>query len=102
MTRASIIIPVHNGAALTRRCLYSLLEDSLGVEVEGIVVDDASTDSTQRLLAGVAGWWRGGAPGRSSMVQTVRQPVNSGFANACNRGAALAKGDFLVFLNNDT
>jgi GT2 family glycosyltransferase len=94
VTRASIIIPVHNGAALTRRCLHSLLEDTLGVEAEVIVVDDASTDGTQRLLAQVAS--------RSGMVQTVRQPVNSGFANACNRGAALAKGDFLVFLNNDT
>lgn len=94
MTRVSIVIPVHDGAALTRRCLYSLLEEPFGMETEVIVVDDASTDNTPGLLAQVAS--------RCSLVQTVRQPVNSGFANACNRGAALAQGEYLVFLNNDT
>lgn len=89
----SIVIPVYNRAALTRQCLRSLLDGPPqgSVDFEVIVVDDASTDMTERLLAGYA-----------DRIRLVRHPANSGFASACNDGAASAAGDYLVFLNNDT
>ena len=55
-----------------------------------VVVDDASTDTTPQLLA---------AYGRR--IHTVRHETNKGFAAACNAGAAVASGEYLVFLNND-
>jgi GT2 family glycosyltransferase len=87
---ASIVVPVHNRAALTGRCLDAVLAHSpAGSEV--IVVDDASTDSTPDVLAGFG-----------DAIRAVRLARNGGFARACNEGARLAQGDLLVFLNNDT
>jgi GT2 family glycosyltransferase len=79
---------VHNQAALTKSCIEIVLES--GAQ-EIVVVDDASTDSTGAVLAAF-----------SSRVQTVRHASNEGFAKSCNDGAAAARGDYLLFLNNDT
>ena len=87
----SIVIPVHNKAALTRQCLESVFESAPEVAHEVIVVDDASTDDTPAMLAEYG-----------EAVKHVRLERNSGFATACNTGAAAAAGECLVFLNNDT
>lgn len=86
----SVVIPVHNRAQLTGRCLEVVLADGRRPD-ELIVVDDASTDSTAELLAS-----------HDEAIRTVRLERNEGFAAACNRGAALADGEAIVFLNNDT
>jgi GT2 family glycosyltransferase len=86
----SIIVPVHNGAALTRSCLDAVLAD-LPDGCELIVVDDASTDSTADLLASYG-----------SAIRPLALPRNLGYAGACNAGAAEASGEALLFLNNDT
>jgi len=90
VTRASVIVPVHGNAALTRRCLDALLADLPG-DCEALVVDDASTDSTPELLRGYG-----------ERIRVVTLAENEGFAAACNAGAAAARGEELVFLNNDT
>jgi GT2 family glycosyltransferase len=87
--RASVIVPAHGFAALTRRCLEALLAD-LPVDCEALVVDDASTDSTPELLRGY-----------SERIRVVSLAENVGFAGACNAGASAARGEALVFLNND-
>jgi GT2 family glycosyltransferase len=91
MTAAtSIVVPVHGRASLTERCLEALTAElPRGCEV--IVVDDASTDSTPTLLASY----------RES-IRVLTLPVNVGYARACNEGAAIAAGETLIFLNNDT
>ena len=35
-------------------------------------------------------------------VQFIQQEINGGFAQACNKGAAIAKGEWILFLNPDT
>ena len=87
--RASVIIPAWNEWALTRACLESL-RPTLGVRDEVIVVDNGSSDDT---VAGLR---------RYSWVKVVRHEENLGFAAGCNSGAAVATGDVVVFLNNDT
>jgi GT2 family glycosyltransferase len=90
--RCSIVIPVFNKASLTRRCLDSLLDDSReDADFDVIVVDDASTDSTADLLAAYG-----------DCLRVITHATNSGFAAACNAGAAAGSGEYLVFLNNDT
>jgi|GEM_PF-2346883 len=87
----SIVIPVHNGADMTRQCLSRIWETS-GKEVgEIIVVDNGSTDGTREMLSSMNG-----------RVRTVRFEKNLGFGRACNEGAQAASHEFVVFLNNDT
>ncbi|HMX91963.1 MAG TPA: glycosyltransferase, partial [Nitrospira sp.] len=87
----SIIIPVWNNLALTTQCLTALAEVTQGVSYEVIVVDNHSTDDTPAFLAGLGG-----------DVKIITNNDNLGFAKACNQGAQAAKGEYLVFLNNDT
>jgi GT2 family glycosyltransferase/SAM-dependent methyltransferase len=87
----SIIVPVYNRASLTRQCLKLLLTQATAASFEIIVVDDGSRDVTSRVLAEYG-----------SRIRVVTHAVNQGFASACNDGAKIAGGEFLVFLNNDT
>jgi GT2 family glycosyltransferase/glycosyltransferase involved in cell wall biosynthesis len=86
----SIVIPVHNQWALTAGCLVSIATDLSAVGFEVIVVDDASTDETADELAEVVG------------VNAVSLDQNEGFIAAVNAGIAVARGRFIVLLNNDT
>lgn len=88
----SIVIPVYNKLGFTVPCLASLARHKTretGVEI--IVVDNGSSDGTAEFLAQAHG-----------NVTLWRNEHNLGFAKACNQGATLAKGEFIVFLNNDT
>lgn len=91
----SIVIPTHNGVAFTEQCL-SALAATLPPDFRGevIVVDDASTDATRSLLA----HWRR----RDPRLKVLCNPTNAGFVESCNRGALVATGEIVVFLNNDT
>jgi GT2 family glycosyltransferase len=60
-------------------------------EGEIIVVDDASTDETASALAL-----------RKDVDTIVRHEENTGFQGAATDGAAAARGDVIIFLNNDT
>jgi len=88
--RVSIVIPVYNKVALTSACLNSLAEAGSETAFEVIVIDDCSSDETPDYLAECQG------------LRALRNEENAGFIDSCNRGAAEARGDFLVFLNNDT
>ncbi|RUL73106.1 glycosyltransferase [Dyella choica] len=86
----SVIIPIHGKIAYTLACLRSLVRHVPGVPFEVILVDDASPDNSVERLAEIAG------------LRLLRNERNLGFISACNAGAAVAHGEFLVFLNNDT
>lgn len=88
--RASIVIPVFGQFAHTLRCLRALAAHPPQAACEIVVVDDGSTDDTPAALAQVAG------------LRYHRRERNGGFIAACNDGAAMARGDYLIFLNNDT
>ncbi len=88
--RVSIIIPVHNKLAYTAACLRSLTEHAAATPFEVIVVDDLSTDSTAARLAEIDG------------IRSIRNAENLGFVGSCNAGAGIARGEFVLFLNNDT
>jgi len=86
----SIIIPVFNHCRDSVACLQSIAMVTTGPTYEVIVVDDGSTDATAEILSRIQG------------LVLLRNDQNLGFIGSCNRGAAVARGEFLVFLNNDT
>ncbi len=88
--RASIVIPVYGQFAHTLACLRALAAHPPDAAFEVIVVDDGSTDETPERLPQVAG------------LRYHRRARNGGFIAACNDGALLARGEYLVLLNNDT
>ena len=84
----SVILVLYNQAGFTYACLHALhAEHSVPLEI--IIVDNASTDKTQPLLAALRG------------PVIIRNDQNVGFVKAVNRGAAIAKGDCILLLNND-
>jgi GT2 family glycosyltransferase len=83
----SAIIVNYNAGELLHRCVNSLLK--CPQEIEIIVVDNASTDGSLAPLQGLSG------------VRIINNPVNVGFAAACNIGSGAASGPFLLFLNPD-
>jgi GT2 family glycosyltransferase/glycosyltransferase involved in cell wall biosynthesis len=88
--RASVIVPVHDQLHLTLRCLHALSRSGDRTPFEVVLVDDASSDATAARLSTVPG------------LRYQRNEANLGFIGSCNAGAARARGEFLVFLNNDT
>jgi GT2 family glycosyltransferase len=88
--QVSIIIPVFNNWKYTYCCLNSILEHTEEVTYEVIVVDDGSSDETVEMLEKVQN------------IRIILNESNLGYLKACNRGAEVAKGQYLLFLNNDT
>ncbi len=88
--RVSIIVPMYGNALFTYTCLKSVHANTPVGNYEVIVVDDASSEPAAQTLAAVTG------------VRFERNPANLGFVASCNRAAGLARGEILVFVNNDT
>lgn len=92
--QVSFVIPLFNCLALTRACLESLqrtLPRDLDHEI--ILVDDGSTDGTREWLASLET--------KDGPIRVLLNERNLGYAAANNRGARLARGTYLVLLNND-
>lgn len=101
--KVSFIIPLYNCLPLSQAMLASLRATlPPGLPHEIILVDDGSTDGTRAWLAGLAQPAVGPSNLRASAPCCyVLNEHNLGFAATCNRGAAVATGEFLFFLNND-
>jgi GT2 family glycosyltransferase len=92
--RVSIVIPNRNATEMITRCVRGLLEQTDYQTHDLVIVDNGSTDP------GVLAFYREvEASGRLAIVRFDR-PFN--YSAACNAGAAAARGELLLFLNNDT
>jgi glycosyltransferase involved in cell wall biosynthesis len=90
VTRVSAIVPTRNRSGLLATTLRSVLWQR-EVELEIIVVDDASTDDTADVVAGI------GDP----RVTLVRQEEARGPSAARNRGAREARAEWIGFVDDD-
>lgn len=90
----SVIILNYNGARWMERCLASLQAQTWFEHIEVIIADNHSTDGSDDLCERLLEGWSNG--------RFIQNGANLGFCEGNNRGAALARGKFLFFLNNDT
>ena len=86
----SIVVPVYGQLTYTLNCLHSLLLHQSKYDFEILIVDDGGTDQTAAILPLIP------------QIRYHRCRQNKGFIAAANEGAKLARGAFLVMLNNDT
>jgi N-acetylglucosaminyl-diphospho-decaprenol L-rhamnosyltransferase len=91
LPRLSIVVVSWNTAALLRACLRSLEAGSAGLQVETIVVDNASPDDSGLMV-------RREFPG----VRLIQNSTNAGYARANNQGIAESHAPYVMLLNSDT
>lgn len=89
----SVIVVTYNNLHLTRACLASLSEGGQDAGLEIIVVDNGSHDGTPEFLTQWAA---------ESGHRVILNTDNRGFSAANNQGLAIATGQYLALLNNDT
>lgn len=88
MPSVSVLIPAYNAAAFVGQAVRSALAQR-DVDAEVLVVDDGSTDGTWDVLASFG-----------DAIRALRQP-NAGHVAARNAAAAVARGEWLAFLDAD-
>lgn len=94
MIKYSVITPVYNRAGCIKRCLESVTRNvGCRDDVEHIVVDDGSSDSTPAIIKEYSE--------RYSHVQRILFPHNRGTNAARNSAIAAAKGHFCIILDSD-
>ncbi len=89
--KVSIIMPVYNVENYLRPCIESALAQTLQ-EIEVIIVDDGSTDSSPDIIDYYAR--------QDSRVVAIHK-ANEGYGKACNTGFDTAKGEYLAILESD-
>ena len=88
--RVSVLMAAHNAAPYLRQAVLSILGQSFA-DFELIIVDDASTDETAAILAGMA----------DPRLRLVVSPANVGAVAARNMGFALVRGSYLAIQDAD-
>lgn len=91
MIKLSIIVPVYNVAEYLKRCLNSLINQTLN-EIEIICVNDGSTDNSLCILEKFAGL--------DKRIKIINQK-NKGLSGARNTGIKLVQGEYFGFLDSD-
>ena len=90
MTLVSVVLPSYNHERYVGEAISSVLAQS-HAELELIIVDDASTDGSRRVIDGYS----------DDRIRRHYLPKNLGGAPALNHGISLARGDLVAICNSD-
>ena len=91
MIRISVIIVNFNARYFLKNCISSVLSSDMAGDIEIIVVDNNSTDGSCDML-----------DQDFPAIKYIRNSKNVGFGKANNKGAEMARGDYILILNPDT
>lgn len=92
MPKVSVIIPVYNSEKYLRKCLDSVISQSL-VEIEIICVDDCSADSSKKVLDDYAK--------NDARIKVLQNEKNMGLSSTRNNALKTAVGEYVQFLDSD-
>lgn len=91
MIKVSVIVPVYNVDKYIRRCIASLVKQTLqGIEI--IIVDDGSTDNSETIIKEYMKY--------NEQIKYFRKE-NGGLSDARNYGLKFASGEYVAFLDSD-
>jgi GT2 family glycosyltransferase len=89
--QVSVIIINYNTFEYTCNCIQSLVDKTIGIDYEIILVDNASSECNPDLFKE-----------KFPQIILIKNSENSGFAAGNNLGIKKAKGEFILLLNSDT
>jgi glycosyltransferase involved in cell wall biosynthesis len=96
----AVVMPVFNQADFTERSVHSLFAATSTPEMDLVLIDDASTDTTQQRLKNSL------LPAYGKRLHCHRNPVNRGVNPSWNAGLDIARAEplraeYVAFVNND-
>ncbi|MBL1212940.1 MAG: glycosyltransferase family 2 protein [Ignavibacteriae bacterium] len=91
MLNVSIIIINYNSFGLLKDCLESIFNFTVDFNYEIILIDNASTEGDVEEVTK-----------KFENIKLIKNKKNLGFAAANNQGIKIAKGKYILLLNNDT
>lgn len=86
----SVIIPSYNCGCYIEQAIESVLKQSVKVEI--IIIDDASSDDTKKKISKYK---------EKGEVHYIRNEKKQGVSKSRNRGIAMARGEYIAFLDAD-
>lgn len=89
MIKMSIIVPVYNSANFIRKCVDSLLQQTLK-DIEVILIDDFSTDNSKEIIQSYV-------KNYGPKVRAIYLPENKKQGYARNIGIKEARGEYIAF-----
>ena len=89
--KVSVIFPICNNESYLRKCVLSVMSQSLE-EIELILIDDGSRDGSGRICDELA---------QKDARIRVMHKENEGAAKSCNRGIDMARGEYIAFVESD-
>lgn len=92
MPKVSIIIPVYNVEKYLKKCMDSVLDQTLR-DIEVICIDDGSNDRSYTILQDYAK--------KDNRITLLKNDKNFGQSYARNRGVDLARGEYVQFVDSD-
>ncbi len=95
MTLSAIIVSYKVRHYLAQ-CILSLFKAGKGMDMEVLVIDNASHDDTEDYLRSIF------ATEFGNRLRFIANPQNEGFGKANNKALQSAQGDYILFINPDT
>jgi len=90
--KLSIIVPVYNSEKYLKKCLNSLLRQTMaGIEI--IIIDDCSSDRSQKIIKDFTE--------KDRRIKFFIHSKNKGISKTRNEGLEIAKGEFVGFVDSD-
>ena len=92
MIKVSVVVPVYNTSKYLRRCLDSLVNQTLK-DIEIIIINDKSTDNSKDIIKEYES--------KYNNIKVIHNKTNKGIGYNRNLGIEIASGKYIAFVDSD-